>query len=118
MICVITTKGRSRSGGIDVDLHLQASGLNALLHIAKHRPDIVITDLNMANLDGFDMIKSLRCDQSFAGTDIVVVTTMSKEEIAVRGTLPKDVMVFAKPVSFATLQGYVTAKEAAKARTQ
>ena len=38
--------------------------------------------------------------------------------LAARGTLPKDVMVFAKPVSFATLQGYVTAKEAAKARAQ
>lgn len=104
--------------GMDVNLHLQASGLNALLHIAKHRPDIVITDLNMANLDGFDMIRSLRSDQSFVGTDIVVVTTMSKEDIAAQGTLPKDVMVFAKPVSFATLQGYVTAKEAAKARAQ
>lgn len=104
--------------GIDVNLHLEPSGLNALLHIAKHRPDIVITDLNMANLDGFDMITSLRRDQSFAGTDIVVVTTMSKEEIVSRGTLPKDVMIFAKPVSFATLQGYVTAKEAAKVRAR
>ncbi len=111
-------KGQVAEWGIDVNLHLEPSGLNALLHIAKHRPDIVITDLNMANLDGFDMITSLRRDQSFAGTDIVVVTTMSKEEIVSRGTLPKDVMIFAKPVSFATLQGYVKAKEAAKVRAQ
>lgn len=111
-------KGQVAEWGIDVNLHLEPSGLNALLHIAKHRPDIVITDLNMANLDGFEMITSLRRDQSFAGTDIVVVTTMSKEEIAARGTLPKDVMIFAKPVSFATLQGYVKAKEAAKVRAQ
>jgi CheY-like chemotaxis protein len=76
-------KGRVAEWGIDVNLQLEPSGLNALLHIAKHRPDIVITDLNMANLDGFDMITSLRRDQSFA-----------------------------------TLQGYVTAKEAAKVRAQ
>jgi len=104
--------------GIDVDLRLEASGLQALLYIAKHRPDIVITDLSMANLDGFEMINSLRNDLSFSKMDIVVVTEMSKADIAERGGLPKDAMIFAKPVSFATLQGYVTAKEAAKARAQ
>lgn len=104
--------------GIDVDLHVEANGLNALLFIAKHHPDIVITDLRMPNLDGFEMINSLRNDSAFSKMDIVVVTGMSKEDIAARGGLPKDVMVFAKPVSFATLQGYVTAKEAAKVRAQ
>ena len=104
--------------GIDVDLRLESGGLNALLYIAKHRPDILITDLDMVSLDGFEMVNSLRKDQSFSAMDIVIVTEMSKADIAERGGLPKDVMVFAKPVSFATLQGYVTAKGMAKARTQ
>jgi len=103
---------------IDLNLRLETSGLNTLLYIAKHRPDIVITDLQMANLDGFELINSLRKDLSFSKMDILVVTEMSKQDIAERGGLPKDVMVFAKPISFATLQGYVTAKEAAKARAQ
>ena len=103
---------------IDLNLRLETSGLNTLLYIAKHRPDIVITDLQMANLDGFELINSLRKDLSFSKMDILVVTEMSKQDIAERGGLPKDVMVFAKPISFATLQGYGTAKEAAKARAQ
>lgn len=103
---------------IDLNLRLEMSGLNTLLYIAKHRPDIVITDLQMANLDGFELINSLRKDLSFSKMDILVVTEMSKQDIAERGGLPKDVMVFAKPISFATLQGYVTAKQAAKARAQ
>lgn len=90
--------------GIDVDLRLESGGLNALLYIAKHRPDILITDLDMVSLDGFEMVNSLRKDQSFSAMDIVIVTEMSKADIAERGGLPKDVMVFAKPVSFATLQ--------------
>lgn len=103
---------------IDLNLRLEMSGLNTLLYIAKHRPDIVITDLQMANLDGFELINSLRKDLSFSKMDILVVTEMSKQDIAEQGGLPKDVMVFAKPISFATLQGYVTAKQAAKARAQ
>jgi len=104
--------------GIDVDLHLESGGLNALLYIAKHRPDILITDLDIANLDGFEMVNSLRSDQSFSAMDIIIVTEMSKDDIVKRGGLPRDVMVFAKPVSFATLQGYVTAKGVAKSRAQ
>ncbi len=103
---------------IDLNLRLETSGLNTLLYIAKHRPDIVITDLQMANLDGFELINSLRKDLSFSKMDILVVTEMSKQDIAERGGLPKDVMVFAKPISFSTLQSYVTAKQAAKARAQ
>ncbi len=103
---------------IDLNLRLETSGLNTLLYIAKHRPDIVITDLQMANLDGFELVNSLRKDLSFSKMDILVVTEMSKQDIAERGGLPKDVMVFAKPISFSTLQSYVTAKQAAKARAQ
>lgn len=103
---------------IRVDLSVVGDGLTALLHIAKHRPDIVIADLRMPGLDGFDMIHTLHNDPSFGEMDIVVVTGMHKDEIAARGGLPKGMTVLTKPVSFATLQGYVNAKESARARFQ
>ena len=102
---------------VKVDLQIVSDGLTALLHIAKHRPDLVIADLRMPGLDGFVMIHKLHNDPSFGEMDIVVVTGMHKDEIAARGGLPKGMTVLSKPVSFATLQGYVNAKEAARAKS-
>lgn len=102
---------------IKVDLHIVADGLTGLLHIAKHRPDLVIADLRMPGLDGFDMIHTLHNDPSFGEMDIVVVTGMHKDEIAARGGLPKGMTVLSKPISFATLQGYVNAKESARVKS-
>lgn len=78
----------------------------------------MIADLRMRGLDGFDMIHTLHNDSSFDEMDIVVVTGMHKDEIASRGGLPKGMTVLAKPISFSTLEGYVKAKEAARARLQ
>ena len=39
-----------------------------------------------------------------------------KDEIAARGGLPRGMTILSKPVSFATLEGYVNAKETARAK--
>ena len=103
---------------LNIKLHVVCDGLTALLYIAKHHPDLVIADLRMHGLDGFEMIHTLHNDSSFDEMDIVVVTGMHKDEIASRGGLPKGMTVLAKPISFSTLEGYVKAKEAARARLQ
>jgi CheY-like chemotaxis protein len=101
---------------IAVNLQIVGDGLTALLFIAKYRPDIVIADLRMPGLDGFDMIHTLHNDPSFGEMDIVVVTGIHKDEIAARGGLPRGMTILSKPVSFATLEGYVNAKETARAK--
>jgi excisionase family DNA binding protein len=102
--------------GLPIDLTVLGDGYAGLLHIAKARPDIIIMDLNMPRLDGFEMINTLRNDSAFSLMDIIVVTGMPKDEIERSGGLPTGVTVFNKPVSFETLQGYVNAKIAAKSR--
>jgi excisionase family DNA binding protein len=104
--------------GMNVSLQIVSNGLTALLHIAKFHPDIVIADLHMPGLDGFEMIHTLHKDSSFGEMDIVVITGMQKEEIAARGGLPKGMTILSKPISFPTLEGYVKAKEAARAKLQ
>lgn len=100
---------------LPLDLTILGDGYSALLNIAKARPDLIIMDLNMPRLDGFEMINTLRSDLAFALMDIIVVTGVPKEEIERKGNLPKGVTVFNKPVSFETLQGYVNAKLSSKA---
>jgi len=98
--------------GLPLDVQLVTSGFDALLEIGRHPPDLLITDLNMPGLNGFQMIRRIRENKLTAGTDIVVVSGMSDDEIADEGGLPDDVTRYGKPVPFKELRGYVQAKVA------
>ena len=53
-------------------------GRDALTKLAS-RVDLVITDLNMPNLDGIGLIRSVRAIPSCKGIPIVMLTTESQE---------------------------------------
>jgi DNA-binding response OmpR family regulator len=64
----------------------------------------LITDLNMPELDGFGMLRTLTRTPYREGMEIVVVTGMEPAEIESAGGLPADIKVFHKPVHFAELR--------------
>jgi CheY-like chemotaxis protein len=51
-----------------------ANGRIALQRIAEHTPDLIIVDLMMPEMDGFDLVDALRRDATTQATPIVVVT--------------------------------------------
>ena len=94
---------------LDIDLRIVGHGLDALMEVGREQPDLLIADLRMPGLDGFEMIRRLR-DHPLAGdVAIVVVSAMSAEEIDGEGGLPEDVAVYHKPVPFPILNGYMQA---------
>ena len=52
-------------------------GLAALDRLACNSVDMIITDLNMPNMDGLDLIKKVREDGAHRFTPIVMLTTES-----------------------------------------
>jgi two-component system chemotaxis response regulator CheY len=50
-------------------------GLDALAKLAEIAPDVVLTDLDMPNLDGLSLIRRLRERPSSAHLPVVVLTT-------------------------------------------
>ena len=89
---------------LPLDLALVRNGFDALIKIGEAKPDILITDLHMSGMDGFQMIRALRDEDHYRSMKIVVVTGLGKSEIKARGGLPKDVSVFFKPVAFEQLR--------------
>lgn len=60
---------------------LQAEdGQKALEVLSNNQADLVITDLNMPNMDGLTLIKSLREKPQYSGTPILMLTTESDAE--------------------------------------
>lgn len=60
-------------------------GQKALEVLEKNTADVVITDLNMPNMDGLTLIKSLRAKPQYSGTPILMLTTESDAEKKVAG---------------------------------
>lgn len=86
------------------------SGEEALATFTTFKPEVVLTDLRMPGIDGFEMIRRLRADPQLQELDIVVVSGLADDEILENGGLPADVILYSKPVPFRELKGYVQAK--------
>lgn len=98
---------------LPIDCTWMTSALEALMDIASMRPDVLITDLSMPGVDGFEMLKALKRNPQLAAMQIVVITGLPSQAIAERGGLPPNSSLLQKPVNFDWLQGYLTALVAA-----
>jgi len=91
-----------------VDLTTATNGFDGLVRIGEKRPDIVVSDLVMPGMDGFEMLRALtRPDSAYAGLKLLVISALSTDEINERGGLPVGVICFQKPVNYAKLEALV-----------
>lgn len=56
-----------------------SNGIEALEKLATADVDIIITDLNMPQMDGLELIKNLRSDEKYKAMPIIMVSTESAE---------------------------------------
>lgn len=93
-----------RSWRLPLELHCVASGFDALVRIGAARPDLLITDLRMPGIDGFEMLRALKAAGRIHELEIIVVTALTEHTIRERGGLPAGVTVLYKPLRFAQLR--------------
>jgi len=96
-----------RSWGLPIHLQCVPSGFDALLSIGASRPDLLITDLRMPGIDGFEMLRALRASGAISELEIIVVTALTDHTIAERGGLPPGVTVHFKPLRFGELRQHL-----------
>jgi two-component system chemotaxis sensor kinase CheA len=71
------------AGGYAVDV--AGDGLEALRKIGEVKYDLIVTDIEMPRLDGFELIERLRNDPAHEALPIIVVTSHEKKEEQQRG---------------------------------
>ena len=81
---------------------IAADGGEALYRAKAERPDLIITDINMPNMDGHTLIRELRAVEEFADTPIVALTAYGSEAAEEAKRCGANA-VFAKPMEFAEL---------------
>lgn len=63
------------ASGIDVDeFYEAANGIEALASLKKHRPDIILTDFNMPQMDGMELLQELKRDDQLKIIPVIVTS--------------------------------------------
>lgn len=102
--------------GMPLTLRMVDNGFDGLLQVGQRVPDVLIADLMMPGMDGFEMIRRLRANPELAGMDIVVVSAIAREDLGSHGELPSDITLFGKPIPFHEIKGFLLARLATKQR--
>ena len=82
------------------------NGIDALVKIGEFKPTVLITDLQMPQVDGFAIITRLQNDPKYYHLTPIVVTGMSEAEVAA-SDLPDSVPVLHKPIPVEELKELV-----------
>ncbi|TFZ07710.1 response regulator [Ramlibacter humi] len=67
------------------DVGVAADGCEALELVARRRPDLVISDVNMPRMDGYELSRRLKAQPALAGIPLILLTTMSDAQDVIRG---------------------------------
>jgi two-component system chemotaxis sensor kinase CheA len=66
-------------------VRVAVDGVEALSQLRKERPDLVITDLQMPQMDGFGLLEQMKKDRQLAEIPVIVVTSLERREDQERG---------------------------------
>ena len=99
-------KARLSSWGLPIKVITAPNAYDALLLIGRESPDLMISDLMMPGIDGFQMIRTLINSPFKEGMEIVVVSGLSPQEIDAQGGLPREIPVYPKPIPFDALRSH------------
>ena len=80
-----------------------ADGEEALRGVAQHRPDLVLLDVMMPNLDGLEACRRLKSDRAVAFTPVILVTAKAATQDIVAGLDAGADEYLTKPVDQAAL---------------
>ncbi|MEI6802554.1 MAG: response regulator [Burkholderiales bacterium] len=79
-------------------------GYEALIIMGHSKPDLLVLDLNMPDIDGFRMLQTIRSTPELANTAVIVVSGLDAAEIKSRGGVPEGIPILCKPIPFPELQ--------------
>jgi DNA-binding response OmpR family regulator len=89
--------------GEGLDVSTAANGAECLLQVSTSRPDLVILDVTMPVLDGFETLRALRQREATKDLPVIMLTARAAAEDVLRGWSTGVDMYLAKPFSIEEL---------------
>jgi two-component system chemotaxis response regulator CheY len=79
-------------------------GMDALEILSKEKVDLVITDLNMPNVDGFELVRAIRQNTSFSDLPIIILSSLADAKYIERGMQAGANSYIVKPFNMKKIQ--------------
>jgi len=95
--------------GQEISVRTAYNGVEGLIKLGERQPQVLITDLLMPGMDGFQMLKTLSASPLVHPIQVIVTTSLAEEEISQYGSLPERVVVLHKPIQISVLVAMVRA---------
>ncbi len=91
------------------EVESEHDGLGALVTAARFRPDLVLLDIGLPGMDGFEVARRLRADPQFAKVCIVALTGYGRESDRLKTASIGIDRHLVKPVEMETVLGAINA---------
>jgi CheY-like chemotaxis protein len=65
---------------LNFDVHKAYSGEEALNWLKLEKPDLILLDLNLPEMDGFEVLANLKHDKETSNIPVIVLTNYSQKE--------------------------------------
>ena len=85
-----------KSFGFEVDT--AENGMEALEKVMNKKYDLILSDINMPVMDGYEFVKKLRKLDNYKLTPVVFVTTLDSEEDKRKGFMAGATLYIVKPI--------------------
>jgi DNA-binding response OmpR family regulator len=92
-----------RRSGMPIDVDVASNGPDALGQAAAHLPDLILLDIMMPGMDGFEVCHQLRADPRTAAIPILMLTALDEAAGRTRGFLVGTDDYLGKPFARAEL---------------
>jgi len=73
-------------------------GLTALAHLSAGRPDVVVLDINLPQLDGIEVLRRIRGDPETVNIPVIVVSAGIRDSLTCTPLVTGATLAFAKPL--------------------
>jgi CheY-like chemotaxis protein len=83
----------------DWDVSSAATGLEALAQVEKVRPDLILLDIMMPEMDGLEVARRVKGDERYKDQKIVILSALSDAETQRKAMEAGVVEYWTKPIS-------------------
>jgi two-component system chemotaxis response regulator CheY len=81
-----------------------SDGMDALEKLPKGKVDLIITDLNMPNMDGYELIRTLRESNEYRELPVIILSSLSDKRAQELGLEAGAHSYLVKPFSIEKVQ--------------